>query len=471
MGGVPTGVRVRFAPSPTGYFHVGGAKTALYNWIFARQQGGVFVLRIEDTDTERNRDEWIEGIQSALSWIGVTWDEGPYFQSQFAERHVSAATELYTSGAAYWCDMTGEQIAERNAAEGRQGGYGGWSRDRGLGPGPGRVLRFRTPDEGTTMVRDMIRGDVVFENALIEDFVILRGNGTPMFLLANVIDDLDMGITHVIRAEEHLPNTPKAQLLWGALGGGEPPVFAHVPLLVNEQRKKLSKRRDPVALEMYRDQGYLPEAMRNFLMLLGWSPADDAEVVPFEVVMEQFRLEDVNSSPAYFDVTKLRAINGQYLRALSVAEFVERSMPWVTGPDVPWAPERFDPAMYAAIVPVIQERVLVFSEIPATIDFLFADPVIDEAAWTKTMGTDTARAMLTAVTNALGTVEWSAEALKDCVAAAGEALGLKLAKAQAPVRVAVTGRTVGPPLFESLETLGRDVVDARLRAALERSGS
>jgi glutamyl-tRNA synthetase len=447
---------------------VGGAKTALYNWLYARQHDGVLVLRIEDTDAERNRPEWIEGIQTALTWIGVTWDEGPVFQSASAERHVELAHKLYADGRAYWCDLTPEQIQERAKANGRSG-YDGYSRDRGLGPGPGRVLRFRTPDEGSTTVHDLIRGDVVFDNSLIEDFVILRSNGTPMFLLANVIDDLDSAITHVIRAEEHLPNTPKALLLWDALGGGPPPTFAHVPLLVNEKRQKLSKRRDPVALEMYRDEGYLPEAMRNFLMLLGWAPPGGEEIVPFDTIIETFRLEDVHSSPAFFDVVKLRAINGQYIRALPVEEFIERAQPWLVAPHAPWAPEDFAPSAFAALAPLVQERVAVLSEVPAYVDFLFLpEAPVDEVAWAKAMKGDQSRAMLEATIAALDDGPWAADALKERIAAVGEGLGLKLSKAQAPVRVAVTGRAVGPPLFESLEVLGRARALGRLRSALER---
>jgi glutamyl-tRNA synthetase len=236
--------RFRFAPSPTGSFHIGGARTALMNWALAKRLGGTFILRIEDTDEARNRPEWTEGIIEALAWLGISSDdpafEGPYFQSNYAQQHVDAAQRLFETGHAYYCDLTSEQIQDRAKAEGTQG-YGGWSRDAGLGPGPGRVLRFRVP-VGTTTVNDAVRGEVQFDNATIEDFVLLRGNGSPMFLLANVVDDLTMRVSHVIRAEEHLPNTPKQQMIWEALGHAAP-TWAHVPVLVNEQRKKISKRR------------------------------------------------------------------------------------------------------------------------------------------------------------------------------------------------------------------------------------
>ena len=255
-----SGPRLRFAPSPTGFFHVGGARTALYNWALAKRLGGTFVLRIEDTDEARNRPEWTQGIIDALAWIGIHADdptfEGPYFQSQYAAAHVAAAQRLFEAGRAYYCDLTSEQIQERAKATGARGTTATpatVASARGLA----RVLRFRVPD-GTTIVHDLVRGDVEFDNATIEDFVLLRGNGTPMFLLANVVDDIEMHISHVVRAEEHLPNTPKQQLLWQALGH-QPPVWAHVPVLVNEQRKKLSKRRDKVAVEQYRDEGYLAD--------------------------------------------------------------------------------------------------------------------------------------------------------------------------------------------------------------------
>lgn len=454
-------VRVRFAPSPTGYFHVGGAKTALYNWIFARQNAGVFVLRIEDTDTERNKPEWIEGIQSAMQWLveglgSPAWDEGPYFQSANAPKHLAAAERLHATGVAYYCDCTRDDVKARTGSE--HAGYDGHCRTRGLEAAPGRALRFRTPDDGVTVVTDVIRGNPEFPNDHIEDFIILRGNGAPMFLLANVVDDIDMGITHVVRAEEHLPNTPKAQLLWLALDGGPLPVFAHVPLLVNEKRQKLSKRRDPVALEMYREQGFLPEAMRNFLMLLGWSPSGDDEVVPWSRIMDEFRLDDVNSSPAYFDVQKLTAINGAYIRALSVEDFIARCAPWV--------PEAWrDTEVFRTMAPLVQERVKRLDEVPGMVDFLFTDDLtVDDAAWAKAMKAPAAE-VLDGVIEAYGSVAWDAESLKASAEAVGEQHGLKPSKAQAPVRAAITGRSVGPPLYDSIALLGRERTIARLQAA------
>lgn len=462
--------RYRFAPSPTGFFHVGGARTALYNWALTLRTGGTFVLRIEDTDESRNSPEWTQGIIDALSWLGIDSShpqfEGPYFQSQNAELHVAAAHRLYEAGHAYWCDLTGEQIQERAKESGKQG-YDGYSRDRGLGPGAGRVLRFRVPD-GVTVVNDLVRGRVEFSNDTIEDFVLLRGNGTPMFLLANVVDDIEMKISTVVRAEEHLPNTPKQQLIWDALGVA-PPTWAHVPVLVNEQRKKLSKRRDKVALEQYRAEGILADAMVNYLMTLGWAPSGDQEIVPWQRIVDEFRLEDVNHSPAFFDIKKLNAFNGDYIRALSEEEFIAACAPFLL--DAPWPTERFSTETFALLAPLVQTRVVTLSEVPGMIDFIFLpDPEIDDTAWSKTMSADFARDVLRDFSEALSTCEWTHDALKGVLESWTESRGLKLGKTQAPIRVAVTGRTVGPPLFESIEILGRDETRRRLANALSRLG-
>jgi glutamyl-tRNA synthetase len=456
--------RYRFAPSPTGIFHIGGARTALYNWALAKQHGGTFVLRIEDTDEVRNHPEWTQGIIDSLDWIGISADdatfEGPYFQSSYAAAHVAAAERLYGEGLAYYCDLTPEQIEERARARGKPG-YDGYSRDRGLEPGPGRVLRFRVPD-GVTVIDDVIRGAVTFEHEHLEDFVLLRGNGSPMFLLANVVDDIEMGITHVVRGEEHLSNTPKQQLLWTALGTPSP-VWAHVPVLVNEARKKLSKRRDKVALESYRDDGFLPEAMVNYLMTLGWAPVGESEIVPWSVIESSFHLEDVTHSPAFFDIKKLSAFNGEYIRMLTTEEFVAACEPFL--------PSEYDRKVFAAMAPHVQTRVVTLAEAAPMIDFLMRpDPVIDHAAWTKAMHQPWSRAVLVETAAAYARASWEAESLKTVLERVGTSHGIKLGKAQAPVRVAVTGRSVGPPLFESLEVLGRDETIRRLQTAVTRLG-
>ncbi|EOR72173.1 glutamyl-tRNA synthetase [Thermobifida fusca TM51] len=454
-------------------FHVGGARSALFNWALALQQPeGKFVLRIEDTDAARNRPEWTEGILRALSALGIDERdphfEGPYFQSAYADKHREVAEELYRKGRAYYCDCTREQIQERRGNP--HLGYDGYCRDRGLEPGPGRALRFRVPEGGPTVVDDKIRGRVEFDHSAIEDFVIARSDGSPLFVLANVVDDVEMAITHVVRGEEHLSNTPKQQLLWEALGQ-TPPVWAHLPVIVNEKRQKLSKRRDKVALEDYLAEGYLPEAMVNYLMLLGWGPGDDREIMPFSEMVPLFRLEDVNSSSAFFDEKKLRAFNGEYIRALDTTEFVERCAPWLGSEKAPWPAENFDAQVFEAVAPLAQTRISVLSEIVSYVDFLFLDrPVEDEKSWAKAMKPGVGEEMLTAALERFSdpNLEWRAEPLKAALEEVAAAQGLKLGKAQAPVRVAVTGRTVGLPLFESLELLGRSRVQERLRAALEK---
>jgi glutamyl-tRNA synthetase len=456
-------VRVRFSPAPTGFLHVGGARTALFNWLYARHTGGTFILRIEDTDAALSRDELITGIERSLRWLGIDWDEGPFRQSERVELYAKAAHRLLTDGLAYFCDCTREQI---DARTGGSSGYDGFCRDRRL---TGGAIRFRSPDEGSAVVHDLIRGDVVFDHTAVDDFVIVRSDGSAGFLLANAVDDVDMDITHVIRGEDLLPATPKVLLLRAALGGGDPPVYAHLPLIVNERRQKLSKRRDDVAVEEYRARGYLPDAMRNYLALLGWSPGGDREIVPVEEMIAEFDVVDVKPSPAFFDVEKLDAVNGEYIRALPVATFVRESLPWLES-DPPWPPERFDLAVFEAVAPLVQLRVRSLSQVPAMVDFLFLEaPVIEPDAWAKVVaGLAVAPALLADVIAAYEVTAWEATPLHAATAEVAGRHGLKLAKAQAPIRVAVTGRTVGLPLFESLHVLGRARTLERLLAARNR---
>jgi glutamyl-tRNA synthetase len=466
--------RYRFAPSPTGYFHVGGARTALYNWILALQSNGVFVLRIEDTDDSRNNPQWTQGILDALAWLGIdnkdSHFEGPFFQSANAALHVEAAEKLFAQGAAYYCDLSSEDIQKRAKESGKQNerqGYDGYSRDRGLGPGEGRVLRFRVP-AGSTIVQDQVRGSVEFDNSTIEDFVLLRGNGSPVFLLANVVDDVTQGITHVVRAEEHLPNAPKQQMIWRALGH-EPPIWAHVPVLVNEQRKKLSKRRDKVAVEQYREEGILSAAMKNYLMTLGWAPTGDTEIVPFEKITAEFDLSSVNHSPAFFDIVKLHSFNADYIRAMPVDDFIRACEPWLTGEKALWQAQDYDAKVFAEIAPLVQTRVQLLQDVPSMVDFLFCDlPPIDDAAFTKAFAPEWASATLIEIRDAFKTCEFTPDALKAVVESVGEKHSLKLGKMQAPLRVAVTGRSVGPPLFEPIAMLGRDATLKRIDVALAK---
>ncbi len=481
-----SGPRVRFAPSPTGYFHVGSARTALFNWFVARQSpDGVFLLRIEDTDADRNREEWVDGIVAAMHWLGFDPDEGPFRQTDNTDAHRAAVEDLFRGGYLYPCACTSDEVALRKG-DNKTPGYDGYCRDRDVPRGPTTGLRFRTPREGATIVHDKIRGDVVTENAVIEDFVVARSSGAALFALANVVDDRNDRITHVIRGEEHLPNTPKQILLWEALstttGVTVPiPEYAHLPILVNEQRKKLSKRRDPVAVESYRDAGYLPAAILNYLSLLGWSPRGDEEKVPLSVCIEQFRLEDVSHSPAFFDLKKMAHMNGEYIRELSPEDFLAAAAPWVTpwtskwqptegAP--PWTQETFDFAVWEAVAPLVQERVALMGEIVPMIEFFFvSEAPFDEAAFDKTIrNDDKARELLSRSLDVFGDCEWTSSSLHAAVVALGETLELNLRKAQAPVRCAVTGKTVGPPLFESLELLGRERTLQRVREALAKAG-
>lgn len=466
-------LRVRFAPSPTGYLHVGSGHSALANWLVARGGGGEFLLRIEDTDAERNRPELIDDVLAMLRWLGLDWDGEPVHQSERGDRYLQAAEKLVADGAVYACDCTGEQVQARNKERGGKPGYDGHCRERGLEPGPGRALRFRTPREGRTGWTDLIRGEVSFANADIEDFVVVRSNGAPMFLLANAYDDADMGITQVIRGEDHVNNTPKYLLLQGALGLEPPEAFAHMPLLVNEGRKKLSKRRDDVSMADYRDKGYLPEAMVNYLALLGWGPDDGIEVRPIGEIVERYRLTDVGASPAFFDPKKLLHVNAEKIRALPLEEFVERARPFLTRGEA--AVE-----VLRQLGPLVQERVRTLAEVEPMIEFLLVDePEIDEASWTKAIEKGKhVPEMLDATIERLGGLDegaWTAEPIEAAVRAAAVAADIvnqqgeaQLSKAQGAVRVAISGRTVGPPLWESLEALGSARTLDRLRALRAR---
>ena len=452
--------------------HVGNARTALFDWLYARGQGGVTLLRIEDTDDSRNHPEWVDVIYRSLEWLGLDWDGEPKFQSASFESHRVTAEKLFADGYAYYCECTKEDVEARNAAAGQKTpGYDSFCRDRELGPGESRALRFRVPDSGTLLRRDVIRGETEIDLATVEDFVIMRSNGVPLYVLANALDDIDDGITHVLRGEDHLANVVKQMLIRDALGQGDL-VWAHLPMIVNEQRKKLSKRRDKVALDSYRVDGYLPEAMVNYLATLGWSPpsAGDDEIAPVDEMVTTFRLEDVNSSPAAFDERKLAAFNGHYLRELPVDEFVRRASAFFDGGGGGGGDD-----VLARMAPHVQTRIERLSELPDMLDFLVREsPVIDKASWDKAMLRDVgvAKSILSDTLGVYGapSLSWETPALHEGLAAVAERHSLGLAKAQAPVRVAVTGRTVGPPLFESLVVLGRDATLLRLRGALDQLG-
>ena len=450
-------VRVRFSPAPTGYLHVGSARSALFNWLYARKTGGHFILRIEDTDADRSRPELVDAIVDSLTWLGLDWDEVNHQSDRFDE-YRRVAEDFVSRGIAYRCDCTQDEVKARAEARGGTPGYDGYCRDRDVAPGEGVVIRFRTPDEGVTGWDDVIRGRVEFDNAVLEDFVIVRSSGVPMFHLANAYDDHEMGITHVIRGEDLVNTTPRVLLLRQALGADEQPVYAHLPLIVNEKRQKLSKRRDDVAVGDYRARGYLPEAMRNYLVTLGWGAKDGIEIRPIDEIVERFDLADINKSPAFFDVKKLDHFNGEYIRALAPDDFFRRSLPFAG--DV-------DPELYRRLAPAVQERVTRLDEVPSLIDWVAGVPTEpEEKDWAKVMAKGAAvPAILDLVIERLTTADWTPQAIQDVVVGAGDELG---AKSQVPVRLAVTGRRFGLPLFEPMAELPRDEALRRLRAARSR---
>ncbi len=452
---------MRFSPAPTGYLHVGGARSALFNWMYARHTGGVFVLRVEDTDTDRSSPELTEAILDSLRWLGIDWDE-EYRQSDRFDRYRRFADDLLAAGQAYRCDCTRPAIEARAAARGDAPGvgYDRFCRDRDVRPGDGVVVRFRVPDHGVTGWDDVIRGRVEFDNAVLEDFIIVRSNGVPMFHLANAYDDVDMGITHVIRGEDLVNTTPRVLLLRSALGHPDPPVYAHLPLIVNEKRQKLSKRRDDVAVGDYRSRGFLPEAMRNYLLTLGWGPPDGEEIGPIEHFIELFELENINNSPAFFDVKKLEHFNREHLRFLGPEEFIERSAHAVPS-DIP-------EDLYGRMAAYVQERLVRIDrdEIDSLLGWIVrAAPEPDPNDWKKVMRRPEVPEVLELVAERLAGVPWTPAALEEAVLGAGADLG---AKSQLPVRMAVTGARTGIPLFEPMAELDRAEVLARLSAAQHR---
>ncbi|MFF2023435.1 glutamate--tRNA ligase [Streptomyces sp. NPDC058171] len=485
-------VRVRFCPSPTGNPHVGLVRTALFNWAFARHHQGTLVLRIEDTDAARDSEESYEQLLDSLRWLGLDWDEGPevggphapYRQSQRMDVYADVAAKLREAGHAYPCYCTTEELdARREAARaaGKPSGYDGHCRDlteaqRTAYEAEGRtaIIRFRMPDEPITFT-DLVRGELTFTPENVPDYGIVRANGAPLYTLVNPVDDALMGITHVLRGEDLLSSTPRQIALYRALIGlglaEAIPDFGHLPYVMGEGNKKLSKRDPQSSLNLYRERGFLPEGLLNYLSLLGWSFSADQDVFSLAEMVAAFEISDVNANPARFDLKKAESINADHIRLLDAKTFAERCEPWLRAPHAPWAPEDFDRAVWEAIAPYAQTRLTVLSDITANVDFLFLkEPVQDEASWQKAMkeGSD---ALLRTARAGLADADWSSpEALKEAVLAAGEEHGLKLGKAQAPVRVAVTGRTVGLPLFESLEVLGKDRALARIDAALSKLG-
>ncbi len=425
--------------------------------MYARHTGGTMVLRIEDTDADRSRPELIQAIYDSLTWLGIDWDE-EYRQSDRFDQYIAAAKTFLDDGKAYYCDCTQDAVKERAEARGAgASGYDSFCRDRDVAPGEGVVIRFLTPDTGTTSWEDAIRGTVEFENALLEDFIIVRSSGVPMFHLANAYDDLDMNITHVVRGEDLVNTTPRVLLLREALGSTEHPMYAHLPLIVNEKRQKLSKRRDDVSVGDYTARGYLPDAMRNYLLTLGWGPKDEIEIRPIQEFVDAFELSDINKSPAFFDIKKLDAFNGDYIRALPIDEFVAQAIPYLG--DV-------DPALFARMAVFVQDRVKRLDEVAPFVDWIHGPPAEPtDKEWKKAMRNEKTSAALTLIAERLATCEWTPEALEAVVFGVGGELDVKT---QLPARVAVTGRGSGIPLFEPMAEMDRSVVIERINAALAK---
>jgi glutamyl-tRNA synthetase len=493
-GGV-RGVRVRFAPSPSGDLHVGNIRTALYDWAFARHTGGTFVLRIEDTDQSRVTTEYIASALDTLRWLGLQWDEGPevggpygpYLQSERLDTYQEWVQRLLADGHAYYCYCTPEELAARRAAARAGGGPSGYdghcrvltAEQVAAYQAEGRkpVVRFRMPG-GSTTFTDLVRGEVTFDHEHVPDFVLARADGSPLYTLAVAVDDVLMKITHVVRGEDLLSSTPRQIAVYRAMGVPEDqfPVFAHLPYVLGKDGQRLSKRNGVVSVNWYRQEGFLPEAIANYLALLGWSPGDNREEFTLDDLAAEFDLARVNRNPAQFDVQKLEAINGDKIRALDPADFVARILPFLQRARVIGDPPGYaEVALVTAAAPLIQTRISRLTQAVSMLVFLFAGEgfEVDEADAAKVLIPDAAP-VLRAAEAALAEVEpWSAEAIQAALSAAlveASGLGLKPRVAFAPVRVAVTGHRVSPPLYESIELLGRERTLARLAEAVKASG-
>lgn len=465
-------VRVRFSPAPSGEIHVGSARTALFNWLFARHEGGTMLLRIEDTDASRTREEWVEAIGDTLRWFGVDWDETPWRQSERIADYLAAADALIASGHAYEAYDTPEELDEMNAARRAAKlppGYDGRGRDltaedraRLAAEGRPRTVRFRTPDDGRSTFTDVVRGEVSVDWSTISDFVIVRSDGSPLFFLANAVDDLAMGITHVVRGEDLIDTTHRVLAIRHALSDAPDPVYAHLPLILQADRAKLSKRHGAVAVEDFRARGILAEALLNYLALLGWAPDDDREVMTRDEIVAAFSLERVNAASAVFDDKKLEWMNGEWIRRITLDDLVERLRPFVT--------ERFGGALpedsLRALAAVGQERATTLVALADQMAFAVPGPfAVDAEVWDAALAkVERAGEVLDAVADHVAGCDWTVEAI-GALRGAIEALGLKPGKVMKVVYVAIEGRPAGLPLFDSVHLLGRDESLARLRAA------
>ena len=454
---------------------MGSARTALFNWLYARHVGGSFLLRIEDTDATRTREEWVDAIGDTLRWLGLDWDETPWRQSQRLEDYRAAADRLIASGHAYECFETPEELDELHAARQAAGlppGYDGRGRDlsaadraRLAAEGRPRTVRFRTPDTGRSSFTDIVRGEVTVDWSTISDFVIVRSDGSPLFFLANAVDDLAMGITHVIRGEDLIDTTHRVLAIRAALDPGPPPQFAHLPLILQADRSKLSKRHGAVAVEDFRARGILPEALFNYLALLGWAPEDEHEVLARDELAAAFSLERVTHSAAVFDEKKLEWINGEWIRRIELDDLVRRL--------APLARERYGDALgeeeLRAAAEIGQTRATTLVALVDQMGFLAsgADLTIGDDVWEQVAGVPDAPAVLDAVLAHVQSCPWEFDAIKEMLDHI-KALGAKPKKVMPVLYVAIEGRAAGLPLFDSMLLLGRDTALARLRAARAR---
>jgi glutamyl-tRNA synthetase len=458
-------VVTRFAPSPTGFLHIGGARTALFNWLYARHTGGTMLLRIEDTDRERSTDAAITAILDGLTWLGIDWTGEPVFQFARADRHREIAEALVTAGSAYRCYASPDELTEmreRARAEGRPPRYDGRWRDRDPSEAPAGVrpvIRIKSPLSGDTPVDDQVQGRVVFPNKDLDDFVILRSDGTPTYMLSVVVDDHDMGVTHIIRGDDHLTNGARQTILYQALGW-RVPVMAHIPLIHGPDGTKLSKRHGALGVEAYRAMGYLPAALRNYLVKLGWSHGD-ADVMSTADMVAWFDLGAVGRSPSRFDTPKLENLNGIYLRAAEPAEVlaaVTSALPYLDGADDLRA--AWSPALAAKLfdaMPGLKERAKTLVELVDNARYLWAArPLTFDAKASELLDGET-RAMLAALAERLAGAEaWDASSTEAVVRAFADERGLKLGKVAQPLRAAVTGRTTSPGIFDVLAVVGRE---------------
>ena len=456
----------RFPPSPTGYLHVGGARTALFNWLYARKNNGKFVLRIEDTDTVRSTQASVDAIFEAMEWLELDWDEGPYFQSKRFDIYREYVQKLLDSGDAYYCTCTPEEVEamrQKAMAEGGKPKYDGRCRERGLPKSDKAVIRFKSPLAGTTIVEDVIKGDIVFQNTEQDDFVVCRSDGTPTYNFVVVVDDITMGINTVIRGDDHVMNTPKQILLYRALKSPLP-VFGHVPMVLGKDKARLSKRHGAMSVTAYRDMGYLPDAFINYLVRLGWSHGDQ-EFFTRQDLVEKFNLESIGKSASVFDLDKLTALNADHIRAASIGQIAPRALPFFDAKGY----NATDDAYLAEVIGTLHTRSKTLVEMADGAHFYYRDDVrpYDEKAAKKFFKPEAARvlAMLAEKLDALADLAEKTQegAFKQVM----EATGLGFGKIAQPVRVALTGTTVSPGIFEVIEVLGKARVLARLKAAVE----